>query len=55
MDEWREFSASIPNKGLFAILFFAWVALFHFFGNSTLGYGGLTPSVFRSQQEEKSV
>jgi exosortase len=46
MDEWREFSASIPNKGLFAILFGAWVALFHFYGNSTLGYGGLTPSVF---------
>src|SRR5215207_504957 len=46
MEEWREFSAAIPHKGLFAILAAAWVALFHFYGNSTLGYGGLTPSAF---------
>ncbi|MBN2507008.1 MAG: exosortase/archaeosortase family protein [Verrucomicrobia bacterium] len=31
---WRE----MPDKPLAAVLLAAWVALFHFFGNSTLGY-----------------
>ena len=31
---WR----AIPDKSLFMVLFLAWVALFHFLGNSTLGY-----------------
>lgn len=44
--ELREFAATIPHKGVFALSFAAWIALFHFFGNSTLGYQGLTPSVF---------
>jgi exosortase len=44
--ELREFAATIPHKGVFAILCAAWIALFHFFGNSTLGYQGLTPSIF---------
>src|SRR5262249_10196715 len=28
----------MPNKGLFLILLVAWLALFQFLGNSTLGY-----------------
>jgi exosortase len=28
----------LPNKGFFLILLVAWLALFHFLGNSTLGY-----------------
>jgi len=28
----------LPNKGMFLILLVAWLALFHFLGNSTLGY-----------------
>jgi exosortase len=28
----------LPNKGLFFVLLVAWLALFHFLGNSTLGY-----------------
>ncbi len=31
---WRR----LPNKGMFLGLLVAWLALFHFFGNSTLGY-----------------
>jgi exosortase len=31
---WRR----LPNKGLFIVLFAAWLALFHLLGNSTLGY-----------------
>lgn len=38
---WR----SLPNKGLFFPLLIAWLAFFHFFGNSTLGYVP-TPSLF---------
>ena len=30
--------ARVPNKGLFLILLTAWLALFHFLGNATLGY-----------------
>src|SRR5215510_5451201 len=35
----------MPNTGLFLGLLGAWIALFHFLGNSTLGYVN-TPSVF---------
>ena len=28
----------LPNKGLFFVLLVAWLSLFHFLGNSTLGY-----------------
>jgi exosortase len=44
----REFSAcwrAMPDKGLFAGLLAAWLALFHFLGNSTFGYTD-TPSIF---------
>ncbi|HRY58535.1 MAG TPA: exosortase/archaeosortase family protein [Candidatus Paceibacterota bacterium] len=34
MDGWRR----LPNKGLFLLLLAAWLALFHFLGNATLGY-----------------
>ncbi len=34
----------LPNKGLFLVLLVAWLALFHFLGNSTLGYIS-TPSL----------
>jgi len=34
LDCWRQ----LPNKGLFFGLLAAWVALFHFLGNSTFGY-----------------
>ena len=43
-----EFAAGwhgMPDKGLFFALFVAWVALFHFLGNSTFGYLD-TPSIF---------
>ncbi|HYG34444.1 MAG TPA: exosortase/archaeosortase family protein [Clostridia bacterium] len=35
----------IPNKGFFLSLMVVWIALFHFIGNSTLGYTR-TPSLF---------
>jgi len=35
----------LPNKGLFLILLAAWLALFQFLGNATLGYIN-TPSLF---------
>lgn len=35
----------MPDKGLFGGLLAAWLALFHFFGNPTLGYVN-TPSLF---------
>jgi exosortase len=34
----------LPNKGFFLVLLLAWLALFHFLGNSTLGYIS-TPSL----------
>jgi exosortase len=37
--------ASLPDKPLFFILLAAWLALFHFLGNSTFGYKD-TPSLF---------
>lgn len=39
---WRQ----LPDKGLFFVLLGAWLALFHFLGNSTLGYAH-TPSLLR--------
>ncbi len=33
-DAWRQ----LPDKGFFFVLLAAWLALFHFLGNSTLGY-----------------
>ena len=34
LDCWQR----LPNKGLFSVLLVAWLALFQFVGNSTLGY-----------------
>jgi exosortase len=34
MDCWHR----LPNKGFFLVLLVAWLALFHFLGNATLGY-----------------
>ena len=42
MDCWQR----LPNKGLFFVLLAAWLALFQFLGNSTLGYIP-TPSLLR--------
>lgn len=39
----------LPNKGLFLVLLVAWLALFHFLGNSTLGYIS-TPSLLQWMQ-----
>ena len=36
--DFRECWHRVPNKGLFLILLAAWLALFHFLGNATLGY-----------------
>ena len=36
--QFRECWQRLPNKGLFLVLLVAWLALFHFFGNATLGY-----------------
>ena len=44
--ELRDFGASIPHKAVFGVLLIAWIGLFHLYGNSTLGYAGLTPSIF---------
>jgi exosortase len=48
-DAWHEFRACwqrLPNKGFFFALLAAWLALFQFLGNSTLGYFH-SPSLFR--------
>ncbi len=45
-DEVRVFWRQIPEKGLFFPLLLAWLALFQFLGNSTLGYEA-TQSLFR--------
>src|SRR5207249_2873687 len=38
----------IPNKGFFLTLLAAWLALFHFFGNTTVGYiRSQSPSLYR--------
>lgn len=44
-DDVRSLWRQLPNKGLFFLLLLAWLALFHFLGNSTLGYTR-TPSLF---------
>jgi exosortase len=44
--ELKEFGDAIPHKLLFCVLLGAWVALFCFYGNANLGYGGLSSSVF---------
>ena len=36
--ELRAFGDSIPHKALLGVLVLGWVALFHFYGNPTLGY-----------------
>lgn len=36
--EVREFVSQLPDKGIFALLLGLWLGLFHFLGNSTLGY-----------------
>jgi exosortase len=36
--QFRDCWQRLPNKGLFLALLVAWLALFHFLGNSTLGY-----------------
>ncbi len=41
----REVWEGLPNKGMFFVLLAAWLALFQFLGNSTLGYVE-TPSLF---------
>lgn len=41
LDCWRR----LPNKGFFFLLLCAWLALFEFLGNSTLGYAH-TPSLY---------
>jgi len=43
--EFVEFWRRVPNKGFFLVLLVCWLALFHFFGNPTLGYVD-TPSLF---------
>jgi exosortase len=42
--EFRQYWDPLPNKGLFFGLLAAWLALFHFLGNSTFGYVN-TPSL----------
>ncbi len=38
MEELRAFGDAIPYKALLGVLVLGWVALFHFYGNPTLGY-----------------
>src|ERR1043165_2990589 len=38
LGEFRQLWPQLPNKGLFFGLLAAWLALFHFLGNSTFGY-----------------
>ena len=40
-----EFWQQMPHKGAFGVIVMAWVALFHWLGNSTFGYKD-TPSLF---------
>jgi len=44
--DFQECWQKLPNKGFFFVLFAAWVVLFQFLGNSTLGYVH-SPSLFR--------
>jgi len=45
VEELGVFASRMPHKVIFAIIFLAWLALFHFLGNSVLGYVR-TPSIF---------
>lgn len=45
-EEVESFLGQLPDKGLFGLLLLLWIALFHFLGNSTLGYVD-SPSLFR--------
>ena len=45
LGELRQLGASLPNKAAFAVVAAAWVCLFHYLGNSVLGYVD-TPSIF---------
>jgi exosortase len=38
LDEFRHCWQAMPDKAIFMILFGAWLALFHYLGNATLGY-----------------
>ncbi|HUS37004.1 MAG TPA: exosortase/archaeosortase family protein [Verrucomicrobiae bacterium] len=38
LEEAADLFRRLPHKVLFGILFGAWIALFHFYGNATLGY-----------------
>ncbi len=38
VDELRSLGEAMPHKAIFGVIFFAWIALFHFLGNPTLGY-----------------
>lgn len=38
LEEAADLFRRLPHKVLFGILFAAWIALFHFYGNATLGY-----------------
>lgn len=44
-EELRAFWEAMPDKAVFGVLFILWLALFQFYGNSTLGYVD-TPSLF---------
>ena len=45
MEEVQCFWNSLPDKSVFGVLLLLWIALFHFLGNSTLGYIA-SPSLF---------
>src|ERR1041385_947714 len=46
--DFRDCWQRLPNKTFFLILFAAWLALFHLFGNTTLGYiRSQSPSLYR--------
>jgi exosortase len=49
-DCWRR----LPNKDLFFVLLAAWLAVFHFFGNSLLGYVH-SPSLFTNLYEAYNI
>lgn len=38
LEEFSQVWAQLPSKALFGLMLLAWLALFHFLGNSTLGY-----------------
>jgi exosortase len=38
LDELRSLGEAVPHKAIFGVIFVAWIALFHFLGNPTLGY-----------------